>query len=742
MAVPVWQPGTLYQPGAVVRPASGSAVLAGQLANPDFEDGATGWDTSEDWVIEEQSPTFAGTWRARYDGAVGSSGSLLNDAKIAASPGQTCSFGCRRHCLTNEDDAQLALEIRFYDADEQQLSISRGAAIDAKHFDKGWNYREHSAIAPANTAYFRIGVWANIESDSDPVTMLVDGFVLTSVHQPPTSGLVFTAVQANAGFSGSSEPAWPDTVGQQVADNEVTWEAIAGDRIVWQAHPILVSGSSEPSWPTDGSVPDNTIAWEQDDRRIEDERVPHSKVVALAASKIFAADGDIIPFCATVNPLDWSTREDAGYLPFGLQNYGSEPAAAMGLYRGNLVVFSSKGFQMWQVDEDPAEMALLDSLPVGCTFPKTLQPVSNDLTFLSNEGIRSFGIAQASTNLQAGDFGKAIDPLVKDRLRTVVADKPAETLTVTITIGSNTPFNTNFGFSATYGDVDPDPAEILEGGELAQFSASFSSKEWQLAIDGEHPQDAFISVLVERAPGVFVELRTDDEVNLSYSQIGGQTFWSWVDNDGVWGSGDIAAERQVIFKFTEGEEGSEPLALYVPDLGQYWLIIGAEAFVLTINGEGKGARSWSRYTFPAAIDDWAIMDGELYLRAGDLVWRLDDEALYDDEDEGNGAGGTDTDFEGSVVWPYLDLNSIGITKMLIGFDLVCSGEVSVSFGYDQSNENLATSPYTVDGDTLPGTMIPMPISAPSLQMRLTFSGGQDWEWSAAVLYIDHGGMGA
>ena len=47
----------------------------------------------------------------------------------------------------------------------------------------------------------------------------------------------------------------------------------------------------------------------------------------------------------------------------------------------------------------------------------TLKDVSNDVVFLSAEGIRSVGIAAASGNLQAGFFGKQIDPLVKAALR-------------------------------------------------------------------------------------------------------------------------------------------------------------------------------------------------------------------------------------------------------------------------------------------------------------------------------------
>ena len=62
-------------------------------------------------------------------------------------------------------------------------------------------------------------------------------------------------------------------------------------------------------------------------------------------------------YCATTNPLDWTSEADAGFLPIGLQSYGTNPFLAAGLYRSNLVFFNSQGLQMWQVDEDPANMA-------------------------------------------------------------------------------------------------------------------------------------------------------------------------------------------------------------------------------------------------------------------------------------------------------------------------------------------------------------------------------------------------
>jgi hypothetical protein len=435
---------------------------------------------------------------------------------------------------------------------------------------------------------------------------LFDAFVWDWTYTPPdvSTGISYKATQADSAFSASIEPVWP-AVTFSVVDGGVTWLGTTANRVLWQTSPLLKSGAVEPTWPTavGGQIVDGTMAWEVITGQILDDKCPHSKIVAIAASKVFAADNDIISFCATVNPLDWTTPNDAGYIPFGLNTHGSTPATALGLYRSNLVIFNDEGYQMWQVDEDPANNAILDASPVDCPYTHSVQGVSNDLLFLSARGIRSIGIAGASTNLQAGYFGAQIDPLV-----------------------------------------------------LAAIKAQ--------------------------------------------------------------------------------SVGEFPVSLFWPGAGQYWLIFGNEAFVLTMNG-GPKDQSWSRYTFPSDITDWAILGTELYLRSGTYIWRVSEDALTDDTQVTGPIGGNNTAFHGEIWWPYLDFGALGVDKQLEGFDLVITGNVTVRFGYNQNNTSQVTTDYAIVGDTLPGTMIPMPLTAPSFQIRLIFDAGQTWEWMATNMYANN-----
>lgn len=413
MSTPFWQPGTLYLPGDIVQRNSLPAVVASAPTNADFELGDVSWTKGANWAISPFSNSFNGTVSARCRGAKGEF-RLYSSAPVAVVPGMEITASCRVKRGDNGCSGKVQLEWLEDDA-TTSISISDGSVMNSGE-DK-WKSSSVTAVAPAGAAYVRIGASAHL-GDTD-VGLFVDAFQWNYAYQPPTDSLVYRAVQATSGYSGATEPDWPPTLGLQVVDNEVTWEAIDSSQVTWEASPILVSGVTEPTWPTEmgATVIDNTIAWEAVTRRVDDVKCPNTAIVVIAAQKIFCADGDIVAFSATVNPLDWSTPDDAGYLPFGMQANGSTDITALNLYRSNLLAFNGKAFQMWQVDPDPQNMAFLDSAPVGTLYQTSLQPFQNDLVFLSPVGVRNIAIAGASTNLQAGALGKPVDSIVLDRVK-------------------------------------------------------------------------------------------------------------------------------------------------------------------------------------------------------------------------------------------------------------------------------------------------------------------------------------
>jgi hypothetical protein len=601
MTNPVWQPLTAYSPGAQVTRATVPVATAQTIPNQNFDDGDVNWTKGAAWSIgTNDGKVFNGSYSARLlytgDGAVYSR--LYSDTPSPVLPGQIITVTCRvLHGRAEQGRAAAQVQLEWLDAALASIRIDDGNAITGggNEENKDWKTSTVSGTAPPTAAFVRVGVTGY---NSTQKKLHVDGFQWNHVYRANYTSFIYTAVQSGVGTSAATEPVWPTTADGTVVDGTVTWQAVYGSSVTWEAVPQLKSGLTEPTWPTEvgGSVLDGSIVWIAASRRVKDTRCPNSKIVAIAASKVFAADEDIISYSATVDPLDWSTADDAGYLPFGLQTHGANPVLAMGLYRGNLVAFNSAGFQMWQVDQDPQNMALLDAAPIGSTEPRAVKPLQNDLVFLNAVGVRNIAIAGASTNLQAGSTGEPIDALVQPKIR-----------------------------AALY----------------------------------------------------------------------------------------------------------QPHSAFFPAYGQFWVFFGDEAFVLTLN-EGKTGK-WSRYVFPEAITDTTLLDNDLILRTEThKIWRVTDLVLHDDDVSGYG-----TEFEGTVHWPHLDFGTLGVTKQFVGFDLVADAPegVTVSIGYDQRDITARTAEYTMDPDTLPGQLVPIPVSAPSFDMRLIFAGGQAWEWFASVLYV-------
>ena len=597
MAVPVWQPGTLYQPGDIVQPITWPAPSAAQVENGDFTAGNVGWDFTDGAQYATAGGYGGNGACVRMPGNV-ANGLALNKTKLVVETGKTFTANCMIQQGAAIKGATAGwVVVRWYKADDTFLLEEKGNSVDDGS-GGAWHKSTVTATCPSGAAYARVGIYLfSVADHNHPIWG--DNLTVSGTFAGLPKGLVYKAVQSESGYSAVSEPAWPPILGQQVIDNEVTWEAVASTRVTWEASPLYVSGETEPDWPTavDGYVLDGTINWKAVSRRVEDANCPNTKIVSIAASKVYAADDDIIRYSATVNPLDWTSADDAGYLPTGLQNYGANPVAAMGLYRGNLIAFNAEAFQLWQVDEDPASISLLDALPMGSTQHHAIAPVSNDLFFLSSQGVRTVGIAASSTNFQAGDVGMPIDPLVQEIMAT----------------------------------------------------------------------------------------------------------------------------------------GGGPMALYYPAAGQYWLCFQvdgqAHVFVYSMTRIGQ-VGAWSRYIFPFEIEDWAIKGDDLYLRSGAYVHRVDASVVGDEA-----APGVVQLFQGVIQWPWLDLGQPSVTKALYGFDVVGRGTVTVEFGYDQTNGGRFTQPYTVPADTVPGMVIPMPLSAPSLSVRLTYDGSEQWQWNAFQLYL-------
>ena len=157
------------------------------------------------------------------------------------------------------------------------------------------------------------------------------------------------------------------------------------------------------------------------------------------------------------------------------------------------------------------------------------------------------------------------------------------------------------------------------------------------------------------------------------------------------------------------------------------------AYVYSMSRLGE-VGAWSWYEFPWLVEAHAMLGNDLYLRSDDAVFIVDPDRL-DDQD----VTGADVPVEAEIQSHYLDFGSPGVTKMMIGVDLVGTGTAKIAIGFNQSDPSLFTPDTLVPGDSVPGSIIPIPLAAPSFAMRLRYKSSENpngWEWLASNFYIN------
>lgn len=158
------------------------------------------------------------------------------------------------------------------------------------------------------------------------------------------------------------------------------------------------------------------------------------------------------------------------------------------------------------------------------------------------------------------------------------------------------------------------------------------------------------------------------------------------------------------------------------------------AFVYSMTTLGQ-VGAWSWYEWPWAIEDQAMLGNDLYVRSGDAVYRIDPDRLDDQDAEGN-----DVPVEAEIQSHYLDMGSPGVTKMMVGVDLSGTGSVAkLAIGFNQNDLSMFTPDVDVPADTVPGTILPIAVSAPSFSVRLRYLSTDNpngWEWLGSNIYIN------
>lgn len=442
--VTTWKAGTTYASGAVVIPTSTQGAFTNAIPNGDFEggSGAGGWTFTDpggvtQWGYSSTLPYQGLECISFPNGAQpGAGGAFATMTSYSlVTPGQSVTASAYLDPNNAGANLTLWLQLNWYDVTDTIISSSGWR----QNVQEGGGYRQTSVTgaAPHNAAHVRVSIGAGSGTTSRNAGFA--DLVTWNLETPaPITNFLFEAVQPTSAPSAATEPTWPTVLGNEVIDGGVTWKAIGTSIITWQAIPLMQSGTTAPIFPTvignavhDPSSYTNLngyvttfsgMSWAAVDRHISDVKDPNTVAVAIGASHVFAGDNDIVDYSAAVDPTDWTSSNNAGYLPTGLNNYGDNPVKALALYRGNLIVFNAGGYQMWQIDPDPQNMAFLDAQPVGSIWPRAAQSVANDLLFLTEIGVRNLGTIGATANMAIGNTGHPIDPLVLKQIQAATYD--------------------------------------------------------------------------------------------------------------------------------------------------------------------------------------------------------------------------------------------------------------------------------------------------------------------------------
>ena len=160
--------------------------------------------------------------------------------------------------------------------------------------------------------------------------------------------------------------------------------------------------------------------------------------------------------------------------------------------------------------------------------------------------------------------------------------------------------------------------------------------------------------------------------------------------------------------------------------GQYWLYHKNKSAVYTFS-RSSGVSAWSVYEFPFNIEYLDELEGELYARSGNNVYRLDQKRYTD-----NG-----TIYPVEIEMAYIDFKSPGMLKQIFSMDAVITGQAEIAYRFDPRNPNLLTNPPVgIVGDSRPGSVYPVEMLATNIAPVITNKNDQDFELHSLQFIYD------
>lgn len=279
-------------------------------------------------------------------------------------------------------------------------------SISFERFDYGLDLRKGASTSDAN----RLRVLKNAYTTEGRTIRKRPGTVKIATLEAGTEGLFAGRGKLNTFYGGTSTITHANSLFQANSVRSPITAGLAVSKVHYAdvfngfmyAAVEYTSGEIKHHY-LDGAAPGAT--------HVIDANCPHTKQVTKISSKLWSIGtaGDTVRFTKTNAPRDWTTTNDAGFLPVGLQQSGASNATALGFYTNRLVTFFSDSAQIWQVDVDPAKHSFLQAVDVGSLLPYSHENMGGDVFFLSPAGVRTITRQDITTNLIDADVGSPID---------------------------------------------------------------------------------------------------------------------------------------------------------------------------------------------------------------------------------------------------------------------------------------------------------------------------------------------
>lgn len=178
------------------------------------------------------------------------------------------------------------------------------------------------------------------------------------------------------------------------------------------------------------------------------------------------------------------------------------------------------------------------------------------------------------------------------------------------------------------------------------------------------------------------------------------------------------------------DSDDDPMGVYYPKLGQFWCVNGTQAFVYSFSRTAK-LSAWAKFTFDVAFDDMTVLNGELYVRRGNSVYKVTHDVTKD---------GASYVPPVRVEFYFQDANKPGVLKQFTGVDAIGTGRWTISHRFAADDQTLESAAYEMPAVSEPGVMYPVELCATRIAPILTHERDEDARLSLLTLYYEALGL--